>query len=450
MDKFPFQLVIERSCPEKGEEIISCAALLRTIPGRRKVYDALWKDRNVIVKVFSHSINARHHLKREWQGLREMVKRNLNSPAPLFYGKTEDDQWAIVVEKINNSSTALDIFNKTMDKSAKLDLLILVCKELARQNSKGVLQKDLHLGNFILQRAKLYALDAAKMRFLSREIGLKKSISQLVLLAGYLPESDKESITQLCQEYFKARSWHFGKMQEALFQKQLSIYRKWGVRYGLRKCLRTSRKHLRIKADGCLAVFDRDFCVEAEAHNFIKQIDELVDKGQVIKSGDTSCVSRLSFNGRDIVVKRYNHKGIIHSLRHTIKRSRAQRGWLHAHRLRMLQIATPQPLAYIEQRRGLLLWRSYLITEYIQGQMLYYFLRDSSTSEEAHSIVNQQVIELLQRLGKYRISHGDLKHTNILVTDNVPVLTDLDGMKVHTWNWMCKIRHTKDLERFAN
>jgi hypothetical protein len=35
-----------------------------------------------------------------------------------------------------------------------------------------------------------------------------------------------------------------------------------------------------------------------------------------------------------------------------------------------------------------------------------------------------------------------------LVTYNVPVLTDLDGMRVHKWNWTYKIRQTKDWERF--
>ncbi|MFQ5772535.1 MAG: hypothetical protein ACE5HX_18505, partial [bacterium] len=61
------------------------------------------------------------------------------------------------------------------------------------------------------------------------------------------------------------------------------------------------------------------------------------------------------------------------------------------------------------------------------------------------SIVTQQIAELLERLGKYRISHGDLKHSNILVTDNGPMITDLDGMKVHKWIWMYKVRKAKDL-----
>ena len=182
MAKFPFQLLIKRVRPEKRTEILSCTALLRVIPGRRKVYEAKWGDRSVVVKVFSHYISAKRHLKREWRGLSELARRQVSSPAPLFYGKTEDGQWAIVAEKIADSSTALDVFNKTTEKTGKLDLLVLVCKELARQHSRGVLQKDLHLGNFLWQKGKLFALDPAQIRLFSGQIGKKRSISQLALL----------------------------------------------------------------------------------------------------------------------------------------------------------------------------------------------------------------------------------------------------------------------------
>ena len=50
-------------------------------------------------------------------------------------------------------------------------------------------------------------------------------------------------------------------------------------------------------------------------------------------------------------------------------------------------------------------------------------------------------------LRKYRISHGDLKHTNILITNNGPVLTDLDAMKAYKWKWTCNLRQAKDLAR---
>ncbi|MEE9371084.1 MAG: lipopolysaccharide kinase InaA family protein, partial [Sedimentisphaerales bacterium] len=410
----------------------------------------LWNDRDVIVKVFSHKISAKRHLKREWRGLSILRQRGLSSPEPLFFGQTEDGQWTVVVEKIINALTIGEVWDNTTDAGKKRELLCAVSGELAKQHSKGVLQKDLHLGNFLLSGDKVFTLDLGQMQFFSRPITRSKSISQLASLACYLAASDTESIARLCEEYFKAHCWRFSKSDELFLQKQLTVNRKRGVSKGLKKCLRTSKRHLQLKfrIQKFVAVFDRDFCQTTEPLDFIEQIDALMDGGQILKHGRTSYVSRIGWNGKDVVVKRYNHKGFIHSLRHTIKGSRARRGWLHAHRLGMLNIATPRPLAYIEQRKRMLVWKSYLITEYVEGQRLYDFLRDSKTGEEERSKVSGQVWELFERLGEYRISHGDLKHSNILITGNVPVLTDLDGVKVHKWNWIYRMRRRKDLRRF--
>ncbi len=448
MAEFPFQLSIKSTSSENKEEFVTCTALLRVIPGRRKVYDACWNGRDVIVKVFSDKISSRRHLQREWRGLSILRQRGLSSPEPLFFGQTEDGQWTVVVEKIIDALTIREVWDNTTDAGKKRELLCAVSEELAKQHSKGVLQKDLHLGNFLLQKERLFFLDPAQMRFLSGEVGKRQAIAQLALLASLLPKRDTEGITNLCKRYAAARCWKFEPADMARFWRKLGAWRKGGVKRGLKKCLRTSKRQLRIKAGRYLAVFDKGFCRGAEPPGFIEQIDTLMDGGQILKDGRTSYVSRIAWNGKDVVVKRYNHKGFIHSLRHTIKGSRARRGWLHAHRLGMLNIATPRPLAYIEQRKRMLVWKSYLLTEYVEGQRLYDFLRDSKTGEEERSKVSGQVWELFERLGEYRISHGDLKHSNILITGNVPVLTDLDGVKVHKWNWIYRMRRRKDLRRF--
>ena len=449
MAEFPFLLSIIRTYQDKSTERLSCTDLLRIIPGRREVYDALWNEKSVIAKVFSHRISARRHLKREWQGLSRLKKRGLNSPAPLFYGKTENGRWAVVVEKIADSSTILDIFQKTSEPAKKLNLLVLVCRELAKQHDRGVLQKDLHLGNFLLKDNKIFALDPAQMRFLSRKAGKKKSVSQLGMLASFVPDNDTESIATLYKEYFQARNWHFEKADQASFRRQVAAHRKKEIRKALKKCLRTSKRYLRIKVGSYIAVFDKGLSEDTKPLDLFKQIDTLMDTGQILKNGNTCCVSRLKWNGKDVVVKRYNHKGLIHSIRHTIKRSRARRAWLHGHRLGMLDIPTPKPLAYIEQRSGPLIWKSYLVNEYVKGQKLYNFLQDGRTRQNQHSIVTRKVKDLIDKMGKNRITHGDLKHTNILITDNGPVLTDLDGMKVHKWTWIYKHRRRKDLRRFS-
>ena len=434
MTEFPFQLLIRSAFPEKRTESVSCTALLRTIPGRRQIYDAMWNHGAVIVKVFSHKISAKRHLKRECDGLSELAKRGLSSPATLFCGKTQDGHWAMVVEKIADSSTALDIFNKTPDKTDKLNLLVLVCRELAKQHERGILQKDLHLGNFLLDGDKVFLLDPGQMKFLLRPLNRKKSVSQLALLVRYLPASDIDSIRELCQQYFAARNWHIEKLDETFLQKQVAAHRGKIAKKGLKKCLRTSRNFVRIKTSKYVAVIDRDFCQETRAADFIEKIDALMDEGKILKKGNTCYVSHVTWNGKDIVIKRYNHKGLVYSLRHTIKRSRARRCWLWGHKLLMLGIATPKPLAYIEKRRAGIVWQSYYVTKFVNGQKLSDFLKDSTVTQLQRTTAIAQIEDILSRLWKHKIVHRDLKPSNILIADAGPVLTDLDAMAKHIIN----------------
>ncbi|MHC4763175.1 MAG: lipopolysaccharide kinase InaA family protein [Planctomycetota bacterium] len=426
----PFQLLIKNSCSNNRQESLRCLALLRAISGRRRVYDALWNNREVIVKVFPHKISAARHLKREWRGLSLLRERGLNAPEPLFFGKTEDSDLAVVMEKIADSSTAIDVFNRATNPAARFNLLILTCKELAKQHSRGVLQKDLHLGNFLLQGEDLFTVDPAQMRFLPRQASRREAIPQLALLASALTEEDVEELTTLCEEYAAARSWKFSPADMAAFWKKLAAHGKRGIKKGLSKCL--------------------DFFEKVDFARLLRNLDDLMRDGQILKDGNTCFVSRINLAGKEIVVKRYNYKGVIHSVRHTLKRSRARRNWLHAHRLVMLNIPTAAPLAFIEKCRLLIVCKSYFITEYIDGRKLCDFLQGDDACEELHLRTVKTVAELLNKLSKHQISHGDMKHSNILITENKPFIIDLDSMTAHKSNWLFNIRRKKDLLKLAS
>ena len=216
----------------------------------------------------------------------------------------------------------------------------------------------------------------------------------------------------------------------------------------VKKRLRANKRYIQIKTGRYVAELDRDFCAGVEPRDFIERIDTLMDGGRILKTGDATYVSNIIWNNKDIVVKRYDNKGFIHSLRHTIKKSRARKGWLYAHLLGALDIDTPNALAYIEQRRGLLVWQSYLVTQYIEGENLWLFLCEDDVTELRKKDVIHQVVKLLDKLWRSRITHGDLKHTNILVTENGPVLTDLDGMIVHKLELLYRNKQAKDIKRF--
>lgn len=447
MQDCPFQLSVERDDPRRTE-LLLCTILLRNVPGKRAVYRAQWNHRQVIVKVFLHGMHAARHLKREWRGLVGLQQRDFSVPQPLFYGRTAEGQRVLVMENIGDALSVQRLFKEASEPMQMLRLLDPVCCELARYHSKGILQRDLHLGNFLSQADRIVAIDAAQVRFHSRPIGKRKSLAQLAEVASFLPPACGPSLQSLYEKYFATRRWSLQASDQAWLRKKAQWYKNRAIDRVLRKYRRSNSRHQSVTAPGYRGLLDRQFCHGGDAGELVTHLDALMEAGEILKRGNTCCVSRLRWNGRDIVVKRYNHKGLIHSLRHTLKTSRARRGWAASHRLCLLGIGTPEPLAYIERRKGPLVWCSYLIHEYVPGRKLSDLLRDSTVGENQRRRHIAQVLEVLDKLGHHRITHGDMKHSNILIRAGRPVLTDLDALTVHRWRWAYRVGHRKDVRRF--
>ncbi len=96
------------------------------------------------------------------------------------------------------------------------------------------------------------------------------------------------------------------------------------------------------------------------------------------------------------------------------------------HRLRVLGINSPKPLAMIEHRWGPLRGRGYLITEKAEGRDLLE-LDSASTPFESVAAAVARMLELFRR---HSISHGDLKGTNLLWASELEVI-DLDAIRWH-------------------
>ncbi len=208
------------------------------------------------------------------------------------------------------------------------------------------------------------------------------------------------------------------------------------------------RSTLQLATSGYRGVFDRRFAGEELMPQFVRAVDGLMQEGQVLKNDHASFVSRVLWNGQDAVIKRYNHRGLWHSFRHTIKGSRAKRNWGHAERLLSLKIATPEPLAYVDQYRGPLLWQSYFVARFVAGPQVHEILRDQSVAGEQKHRVHDQVLDLLRRMAEHGISHGDMKHTNILYDGTNVVITDLDGMRIGGTSWLRRRRYRRDVDRY--
>jgi tRNA A-37 threonylcarbamoyl transferase component Bud32 len=437
----------------------------------REVYLKQYRCRSVLdfIKHLFRDSRAR----RAFKGTLMLAENGFDVPAIAAMGEhrfgflhTKDFLVTLAVEDSKNIYEFIlkNSGNLTKEQlQSKRELIRVLGRTVGKMHAKDIFHGDLRSGNILARQEKtcwrFFFIDnerTKKFCKLPARLQLKNLVQLNLTSPNLLTNTDR---MRFLKEYWAENGNGKNKRQKNTLIKK--IIRKTNRRLSqksrggskLRKCLRTNARYLRIKTGKYLAVFDRSFCAETGPLNFIEQIDALMDKGQILKNGDTTYVSQLRWHDKEIVVKRYNHRGFIHSLRHTIKGSRAKRAWLHAHRLRILNIATPGPLAYIEQRKGPFVWKSYLVTEYVRGPRLKHLLRDNNITDEKRSIITQQVADIAGKLGKHLITHGDLKHSNILITENGPVLTDLDAMKIHRFKcvhrWKAKHDFALFSERFS-
>jgi tRNA A-37 threonylcarbamoyl transferase component Bud32 len=416
---------------------------LRSVPGRRGVYEGVFEGQSAVIKIFLSPLQGRRHFRRELKGLKLLRQRQIASPGVLAQGRSANGNWVLVLKKIENTADIDSILTDPGAAAERKDFLRKTLHLLAQMHTAGVLQRDLHLENFLWDKTTVYALDPAQMRFGSKPIAQRESFRQLGLLSTGFLSSPGHERKELLDAYFRKRGWELNDStldrieQLAWKAKQRQIERR------LKKTLRTCTHFVRQKAGAWCGVFDRPIFDTQDLAGFMAGLDDAMDTGDILKNGNTCFVSRIQLCGRDIVVKRYNHKGLWHSLRHTLKGSRAKKCWQFGHRLKWLEIPVAKPLAYIELRHYGIIRQSYILNDYIEGSTICDYVNQPDVDENTREQVRAKTFALLRQIVEHQITHGDLKATNILICDDQPVLIDLDSMKRHRCGWLLKLSQRK-------
>ena len=104
-------------------------------------------------------------------------------------------------------------------------------------------------------------------------------------------------------------------------------------------------------------------------------------------------------------------------------------------------------VAWIQEIQVGLKGRSWFVSEFVDGiSCLDHLKRDVPPAEIEKTL--GEIVGILCKLRDKRISHGDLKATNILLSDQGPVLIDLDAMRQHKTETTYQQAARKDINRF--
>lgn len=147
---------------------------------------------------------------------------------------------------------------------------------------------------------------------------------------------------------------------------------------------------------------------------------------RVLKRDARSVVVRTRLAGEAVVMKRQASPSGRKPFKRYFVPSRAARAWRAAGQVANLGIATPTPIAYLEQRWGPIRGQSWLITRHVQGvDARTYLTRPDITPTERRRVV-KAIVAIYARLHAYGMMHGDNRPQNFMIAGDQVFLLDLD------------------------
>lgn len=417
---------------EQGE--LYAEKIVRLMPGKRMVVFGVWRGVEVVAKLFFDKKNSERHFKADLAGIKSMQEYKIPTPALCYSGKdAENNIDVILLEKINHTQDLEALWFNHGAVETTVPLLHLLMIEIATQHVLGVRQQDLHLGNFLFARNVIYTLDGAQIEIQKNMLQRQESIENVALLLSQLGAGVETLQISLFLHYAKARGWLVkpADMTEIKFQIRKCDVQRW--QHYQKKIFRDSTDFIKIHRFGMQGAARRD-CMGADLKAFMQDPDSVFARTDAVmlKNGRSSTVIKIQMDGRDVVVKRYNLKNAFHRMRRLFRQTRAAHSWRLAHKLKLFNLNTPLPIAYLETNWFGMRGKSYYLAEFVAGTDVKEFLIPYAAQLYEVASVIKNVCTLLAALESIEVTHGDLKATNIIIdASQQPYLIDLDGAAEH-------------------
>lgn len=165
-----------------------------------------------------------------------------------------------------------------------------------------------------------------------------------------------------------------------------------------------------------------------------------------LKHDRTTTVIKLELSSGDFVLKRYNPRNQWHKIKRALRVSRANRCWLMSYAFERAGLNVARPVLMVEKRFGPIRFNAYFINEYLQGSELLTLLPKMGSIEK--KAVLQAVKDAFNKMRDAKITHGDMKASNLIWRNGQLFFIDLDAAAKHRNRVIWSKSHNKDRKRF--
>lgn len=320
----------------------------------------------------------------------------------------------VMVEELANTTSLEDIClqqpNLLKQFAFKQHMLAQLAHITRTLHQNGINHRDYYLCHFLLQQNTLHVIDLHRVQ-------IRKTVPkrwQIKDVAGLYFSALDAGLTE--RDIFRFLQQYFAMPLRDIFIKYSKFLQKVQKR-----AFKLYEKDHNAKLRGWhkFIICNRNYVTALKP--ILENPDKFIAEGELLTGEDVNTVVKV----KNLVIKRYNCKGIKHFFTRMISPTRAITCWRNAYMLRRYGINTPKLIAIIENRWGLLRGCSYYITEYVPSCPAHkYFVQENIDKNMAKNIVN-----ILLKFRKNHLRHGDAKANNFLIAANVVYVVDLDSIR---------------------
>lgn len=410
------------------DERIVVEQVLRVLPGRRVVGRASWRGQTVLAKLFVASSEAdnRRALDAEAHGLHALQAAGVPVPAVLFTSSLAGAGQALLLAYLDGARSLAETWSDAPEAHLTMrGWLRSVFAALGRLHAAGYAHADLHLGNVLLVGEAVYLIDGDAVQAFPADASarLEARTANLALWCAQLPLWTQPFFGEGLAAYAAAGAVPPGGLR---FAAALEAARGRRLRHFLGKTGRDCTQFAQERCFDRVAVYERVW--REPLARALRTPDAWLASGAMLKDGGTCTVVRATAGALDCVLKRYNLKNWRHALSRFWRPSRAAHSWRAGHLLQHLGIATPEPLAILEERFGPIRRRAFLVARHCPGRSL---LEHLDAAHEPSVDEAAALLEFFRAMHAMRIEHGDLKATNLLWHEGRVWVIDLDALCLH-------------------
>lgn len=429
--------------------LLACQQLLRVLPNRRWVVRGLWHDQLVVAKVFSAK-DASRYATRDAAGTQLLAKAGIQTPALLWRGQTkdisvQDEPTQVLIYAAIVAAESADRAYHARNIAQRTELMTQLSRVLGQHHAARLRQTDLHLDNFLIQHEHVWSIDGDGIQQLT--ISDQQAYQDLARMISKIPILDQVKLVGVCLAAYEQQRGRSGRLQPAqllAWSKQQHTKDAW--RYAAKKVFRNCSDVIWQSTPHYALALTRTSGLAVECLS-IASLEESMQQGDTLKAGNTCTVSMGQLGGVSVAIKRYNIKNVWHAFSRAWRASRAAHAWRNAHLLSYFGIATPAPLCMLETRFFGLRSKAYFVAAFSPWPDAMAFFQQT-TDQQLRDEAVQQLVTLCYQCYLLQLSHGDMKASNLQITDTGQVVVlDLDSLRMHRYQQWALRAHVKDIRR---